>query len=257
MMVPVHFPWLTRLLSGFSWGLLSACLVVPAACAADANGNEFSLNLKEAKTPVARKAVLDEGLGKQHFFRYLAITFLQESETNGYPVIDVDAVEPSSGLTVRFAVVKSMSLAVLKEDPVSRIGDALAVSGKIKSAEPEKRLIVLAPVIVRYKDILSPKRGQELVSERQISGIVYSFTGGKEAVNVSKRDEDLLQFEDQMVAERGKDGWARFLLDEIAKRDKAEQMKRDSLGIYRKSKTPAGEPHVPAPTQGIITDDEQ
>ncbi|MEI8351290.1 MAG: hypothetical protein WCG36_03150 [bacterium] len=236
---------------------LACMLLAPTgAFGTDANGNEFALSLAEAKTPQVRTQVLDGALGRAHFFRYLRVMSCREGETNGYPFVDLTTLEPSSGMTVGFTVVKSMSLAVLKEDPATRVGDALAVTGKVGSADPVKRLIRLDPVIVRYKDRLAPKDGQELVSERQSSGIVYSFTGGKVAVNVSKRDEDLLKYETQILAERGKEGWAQFLVDEIGKRDSAEKTRRDKLGIYRQEKTPAAGDGAARPVQTVITGDE-
>jgi hypothetical protein len=165
-------------------------------------------------------------------------------------------------MRVKFKVVKSMSLATLKEAPVSAIGDAIAVTGVIESMDPVKRELVLNPVIVRYKDRMAPKVGKEMLHERDTSSVVYSFTGGKEPVNVSKRDEDLIKHEGKIIAERGKDGWAKFLLDEIAKRDKAAKDERDKLGIYRKESGPVAtgereEPAAPAaPVQSVITDDE-
>lgn len=225
--------------------------------AVDLNGNEFALRLKEAKDPITRHAVLGESLGKQHFFRYLRIVALREGETNGYPFVEVNTVEPSSKMSIQFTVVKSMSLAVMKEPPASGVGDALAVTGRVRSVDPERRVIVLSPLIVRYKDRLSPKDGKEMVSERESSGIVYSFTGGKEAVNVSRRDADLLQHEARIVAERGKDGWAQFLIDAIARRDQQEKERRDKLGIYRKE-TPAPAPEgAGLPEPSVITGDEE
>lgn len=242
---------------GLSGVLLLVCAWACSSRAVDLNGNEFALNLSEAKTPFALKEILDESLGKQHFFRYLRIVSMKEGETNGCPCIDVETVEPSSKMTVSFLVVKSISLSVVKEEPVSKVGDALAVTGRVKSADPQKRLIMVSPVIVRYKDRLSPKYGKEMMAERVSSGIVYSFTGSKEPVNVTKRDEDLLQYEDQILAERGKDGWARFLLDEIAKRDKAEKERRDKLGIYRREANPGTLPGPAASAPGVIVDDEE
>ncbi len=248
------------------WGavVMGALLVASVGSASVPSGNELALYLKEAKTPAARKMLLDEALGKPHFFRYLQIEELQPGESGGAPYMDLIAREPSSSMRVRFKVVKSLSLATLKEAPVSAIGDAIAVTGVIESMDSVKRELVLNPVIVRYKDRLAPKVGKEMHYERDNSGIVYSFTGGKEPVNVSKRDEDLVKHEGRIIAERGKDGWAKFLLDEIAKRDKAAKAERDKLGIYRKESAP--EPVAPveweapatdvAPVQSVITDDE-
>lgn len=220
------------------------------------NGNDFSLDLALAKTPAATKRVIDEALGKQHFFRYLHITGLEEGETNGYPYVDLVTYEPSSKWRVVFKVQKSLSLAVLKQDPASKVGDDLAVTGTVKSVNPAAREIVLNPVIVRYKDRNGPK-SSELYHERDTSGVIYSFTGGKEAVNVSLRDKDLLQYEQKMLTERGKDGWAQFLITEIAKRDKAAKANRDQLGIYRKQAPVTGAQDKPVAAPGVITEDEE
>jgi hypothetical protein len=241
------------LTGGVAMGLLLAAHIglggVPS-------GNELALYLSEARTPAAQKTILTEALGKQHFFRYLRILELERGESEGFPFVAMTTTEPSSGMLVKFRVVKSLSLATLLEDPVSKTNDAIAVTGVVESLDPAKRLLVLNPVIVRYKDRAVPKTGKEMHYERDSSGIVYSFTGGKEPVNVSKRDQDLIQYESKIIAERGKEGWAQFLLDEIAKRDKAAKAARDKLGIYRKEATPAGDATPAAPAQSVITDDE-
>ena len=53
-------------------------------------------------------------------------------------------------------------------------------------------------------------------------------------MNVSKRDQDLVTNEKEMIGKLGKDGWAEYLLAEIAKRNKAEIIERDKLDIYKK-----------------------
>ena len=40
-----------------------------SAPAATSNGNEFALAFMEAKTPAAEKALLDDAVGRPHFFR--------------------------------------------------------------------------------------------------------------------------------------------------------------------------------------------
>lgn len=248
--------------------VLLALLLLPVArvFATTANGNEFALYFSEATTDSARKAVLDEGMGKQHFFRYLRITDVVEGEEDGYPYLKVTTVEPSSKLIVKFIVRKSLSIAKLKEDPPSKIGDAIAVTGVVRSADKTTKTILLNPCIVRYKDRLTPKGGKEMLSERDTSAIVYSFTGGKEPVNVSLRDQDLLRYEGEITAAKGKDGWAKFLLEEIAKRDKVALAARDKLGIYRKEKDAEDGGKVAAPaanvqatntTSSVITEDEE
>lgn len=238
-------------------------VVVAVAClflgiglsqAAVPSGNEFARDLTLAKTPTMRKMILDEALGKSHFFRYLRIVDMEEGVTNGCPYIKLVTSEPSSSMMVKFMVVKTLSLGVIKDTPASGVGDALAVTGNIRSVDPAKRCIVLEPVIVRYKDILARKGGKEMLNERDSSGVVYSFTGGNEPVNVTKRDADLVQNEEEMIAKLGKDGWARYLLDEIAKRNKAEKARRAKLDIYKKEAA-SGESGVPV--QSVITGDEE
>jgi len=214
---------------------LSLVLGVRLASGSVKSGNEYALSLVEAKTPAAQKISVAEGQGKQHFFRYLEVLEIKKGATGGSPYIGLKTREPSSGIIVKFLVQKSISLSVLLEEPATGVGDAVAVTGVVESADPVKRTIVLNPVIVRYKDRLAPKVGKEMLAERDSSAVVYSFTGGKEAVNVSKRDADLIVNEKEMIKKLGKDGWAKYLIEEIAKRDKAAKVKRDKLDIYKKS----------------------
>jgi hypothetical protein len=221
----------TRFLLVLSGGLLAGQL----ALGVTANGNEFALFYSEAKGDVGRKAILDEALGKQHFFRYLRITEMEEGEENGFPFITVTTCEPSSKMTVKFRVRKTMSLIVLKQDPPSKVGDALAVTGVVRGADQTTKTIIINPVIVRYKDRLTRKPGKEMLEEVDSSAIVYSYTGGKEPANVSARDKDLVRNEEQMLAKLGPDGWSKYLRGEIAKRDKAAAEIRNKLkGIYRR-----------------------
>ncbi len=215
---------------------VAALLLLAAGVAAAAvrSGNEYALSLVEPKAPAVRQSNAEEGRGKQFFFRYLEVLEIEKGQADGYPQMTLKTREPSSGVTVRFVVRKSVSLSVLQQTPVTSVGDAVAVTGVISAADPATREIVLNPVIVRHKDRLAPKVGKEMLAEVDSSAVVYSFTGGGVAVNVSKRDEDLIANEKEMIAKLGKEGWARHLLAEIAKRDKAERAKRDQLDIYRK-----------------------
>ncbi len=211
--------------------LLCSCSLYGAAVP---NGNEYSLSVTEAKTPAAVKEVLSEGVGKKHSFRYLEVLELKQADNDGAPVIGVKAREPSSDMIVKFLVQKSISLAVLQQTPATAVGDALAVTGVIESVDPQKKTMVLNPVIVRFKDRLAPKIGKEMLSEIDSSAVIYSFTAGKKPVNLSKRDEDLIVNEKAMIEQMGNDGWAEYLLKEIAKRDQEERIKRDKLNIYKK-----------------------
>ena len=219
------------------------------------NGNEFALYLTEAKTGAEQKALIADALGKQHFFRYLKIVTMQEGQTNGYPFVFLAMKEPSSHLTVWCTVMKSLSLQKLQEEPVTKVGDCVAITGVVAIADLHKNLIVLNPVIVRYKDLPAPKPGKELLAERDSSAVIYSFTGGKNPVNVTKRDADLLANEKEMLESLGKDGWSKYLLAEIAKRDKAAAEQRNKMNIFRKNATPEPDAGTNAPP-AVTKDDE-
>jgi len=146
---------------------------------------------------------------------------LDRGTTNGRPFVAVTAFEPASYMDVSFTVVKTQSLRILAADPVSEPGDAIAVTGKVVDADAERNAIALDPVIVRHKDRLSPAVGKELLCEVDAGATFYSYTGGKRIVSLTYRDRDLLRFKDKILRERGKQGWADFLEQELAKRRKA------------------------------------
>ena len=219
----------------FVCALITLLYAYAVHSAAVPNGNEFALELVEARNATELKELIAERKGKQHFFRYLEVLEIKKGNNNGAPVIGLKTREPSSDMIVKFLVQKSISLSKLLESPETAVGDAVAVTGVVERIDPEKKEIVLNPVIVRYKDRLTPKVGKEMLSEVDSSAVIYSFTGGKNPVNVSKRDEDLIANEKEMLEKLGSDGWAEYLLKEIARRDKAERAKRDKLDIYKKT----------------------
>lgn len=186
------------------------------AVAKTSNGNDFALYYIEARTDLERKTLLDEARGRPHFFRYLQIMELEKGEKDGRPFIAIRAFEPASYMDVKFYVSKRVSLTKLSEAPVSTLGDAIAVTGVIKSVADNT--ITLSPVIVRHKDRLSPKRGKELLCEVDPGATFYSYTGGKKAISLTYKDRDLLQHRDRVLAKSGKQGWADFLARELAKR---------------------------------------
>lgn len=186
------------------------------------NGNDFALYYSECSTDAERKALFDDAKGRPHFFRYLQIMELEQGEKDGRPFITIRAFEPASFMDVKFHISKRISLQKLAEEPVSTIGDAIAVTGVIEGIGTNT--IALNPVIVRYKDRLSPKRGKELLYEVDPSGTFYSYTGGKKAVSLTYKDRDLLQYRDQVLAEKGKQGWTDFLTLELEKRNKAREL---------------------------------
>ena len=186
--------------------------------AATSNGNEFALALSEAKSPAARSALVEGAAGRPHFFRYLQIMEMRQVPEGGREGILITAFEPSSYLDVVFTVSMTVSLGILKAEPVSKIGDAIAVTGKVLGVEPGKNAVQLAEPIVRHKDRLSPKIGKELLSEVSPGATFYSFTEGPRPIKLEARDRDLLQHRDRIVAAGGSKAWAEFLETEIAKR---------------------------------------
>lgn len=189
--------------------------LVAVASAATSNGNEFALAIVEAKTPAARKAVVDDAQGRPHFFRYLQIMELEAGKEGG---VRITAFEPSSYLDVKFTVTLPVSLSMLQSDPVSKVGDAIAVTGRVIGIEPGKNAILLESPIVRHKDRLSPKVGKELLGEVNPGATFYSYTEGPRPVKLEFRDRDLLANRDKVLAEGGPKGWMEYLEKEIAKR---------------------------------------
>ncbi|MEI7819834.1 MAG: hypothetical protein WCK55_02865 [Verrucomicrobiota bacterium] len=189
-----------------------------AAAAATSNGNEFALAMSEAKTPAARKAVLDDAMGRPHFFRYLQIMEMQPVTEDGRAGFKITAFEPSSYTDVIFTVTMPVSLSILKADPATKVGDAIAVTGKIAGIEPAKNEILLGETIVRHKDRMSPKVGKELLGEVNPGATFYSYTEGPRPIKLEFRDRDLLQSRDKIMAAGGPKAWVEFLETEIAKR---------------------------------------
>ena len=192
--------------------------LVIAAPAATSNGNEFALAFVEAKNAAAKKAVVDDAQGRPHFFRYLQIMEMEPVKEDGYAGVRITAFEPSSYLDVKFTVTMPVSLSLLNSDPVSKVGDAIAVTGKLIGFDPGKNAIVLESPIVRHKDRMSPKVGKELLGEVNPGATFYSYTEGPRPVKLEFRDRDLLVNRDKVLAEGGPKAWMEFLEKEIAKR---------------------------------------
>jgi len=106
-----------------------------SASAATSNGNEFALAYSEAKTFAAQKAVMDDAQGRPHFFRYLLIMEMEPAKEDGRDGVRITAFEPSSYLDVKFTVTMPVSLGVLREDPASKVGDAIASGGSVLHSE--------------------------------------------------------------------------------------------------------------------------
>ena len=192
--------------------------LVFGAAAATSNGNDFALAFTEAKTPAAKKAVVDDAQGRPHFFRYLQIMEMKEVTDGGRPGVQITAFEPSSYLDVKFTVTMPVSISMLKESPASKVGDAIAVTGRFVGIEPPKNSILLESPIVRHKDRLSPAMGKELLGEVNPGATFYSYTEGPRPVHLEFRDRDLLADRDRILGEGGPQAWAAYLEAEIAKR---------------------------------------
>ncbi|MEO6739608.1 MAG: hypothetical protein ABIP20_05100 [Chthoniobacteraceae bacterium] len=209
---------------------LSLCIAF-AARAATSNGNDFALALVEAKTSAAKKAVLDDAKDRPHFFRYLQIMEMDEVKVGEQTGVRITAFEPASYLDVKFTITMPNSLALLREDPVTQKGNAIAVTGKVLGLDPLSGAILLDQTIVRNKDRLSPKIGKELLSEISPGATFYSYTEGPRPIKLEARDRDLLQRRDEIMAKGGPKAWFEFLETEIAKRKQqraAEAAKRAS-----------------------------
>jgi hypothetical protein len=201
--------------------LLSATLLLafaPGASAATSNGNDFALAYLEAKTPAAKKAVLDDAQGRPHYFRYLQIMEMQPVTEEGRAGVRITAFEPASYMDVTFSITMPVSVAMLKADPPSKVGDAIAVTGKLVGIEPGKNTIVLGETIMRHKDRLSPKMGKELLGEVNPGATFYSYTEGPRPIHLEFRDRDLLARRDEIMASGGPKAWFDYLEKETTKR---------------------------------------
>ncbi len=208
----------------FRVGFLAAALcvaLVTGAAAATSNGNDFALAYTEAKSPGAKKAVLDDAQGRPHFFRYLQIMEMQPVTEDGQSGVQITAFEPSSYMDVKFTITMPVSLSILHDEPVSKVGDAIAVTGKVDGIDSAKNTIVLGQTIVRNKDRLSPAMGKELLGDVNPGATFYSYTEGPRPVRVEFRDRDLLANRDRVLAQGGPKAWTEFLETEIAKRKAA------------------------------------
>jgi len=186
--------------------------------AATSNGNDFALALSEAGSPAEKKPLLADAIGRPHFFRYLSVSEIAEVDVDGRPGLHIEALEPASLMTVEFTVTAPNSLKLLKESPETKVGDAVAVTGKVASCNEEVNAILLDSPIVRHKDRAAPKPGKELLSEVNPSAVVYSYTEGPRPLMVEARDRDLLERKDAIMADGGGKAWFEFLEAELAKR---------------------------------------
>ncbi len=198
-------------------------LLTGSATGKTSNGNDFALYLSEAQTPAEQKALIDDAKGRPHYFRYLCILGMQEGKEDGTPFVKIKAMEPASMFYVLFKVRKPVSIKKLSEDPESKIGDAIAVTGRIARADPQKKQLELNPVIVRHKDRLAPKIGKELLYELDPNATCYSFTEVSPGVQVPYKHRDLLAHKSKILGAQGPKAWVDFLNAELAKRKQAEK----------------------------------
>jgi hypothetical protein len=143
---------------------------------------------------------------------------LQQVTEAGREAWKIAAFEPSSYMDVLFTVSMPVSLSLLKADPVTKPGDAIAVTGKVLGLESGKNAILLGEPIVRHKDRLSPKIGKELLGDVNPGATFYSYTEGPRPIKVEARDRDLLQHRDRVLGAGGPTAWVEFLETEIARR---------------------------------------
>ena len=210
----------SHLLTGHCSPSTALLLTAAGAQAKTSNGNDFALYFSEARDDAERQQLLDDAKDRPHFFRYLQIMEMTDLADTGRAGIEITVFEPASYMDVKFTVTKAVSLSLLREDPVSKVGDAIAVTGKLVDVDREKNTILLEGTIVRHKDRLSPKMGKELLGEVDPSAVFYSYTAGPRPVNLSYRNRDLLQHKTRILSEKGPTGWVEFLEGEVAKRKK-------------------------------------
>ena len=198
--------------------LLLLCLGISTILplrAATSNGNDFALALSEASN---KSPVLDDARGRPHFFRFLTISEMSEVDVDGRPGVRIVASEPASLMNVEFTVSASNSMKLLKDSPETKVGDAVAITGKVESCDESRNTIVLGNSIVRHKDRAKPKPGKELLAEVNPGAVVYSYTEGPRPLQVEARDRDLLERKDAILANGGGKAWFEFLEAELAKR---------------------------------------
>ena len=186
--------------------------------AATSNGNDFALALSEARSAADKTSLLGDALGRPHFFRSLAVSAMVEVDVEGGPGVKIRAAGPASLMNVEFTVTASNSLRLLKESPETKVGDALAVTGKVTSTDEAGNAILLESPILRHKDRAKPKPGKELLAEVNPSAVVYSYTEGPRPLMVEARDRDLLERKDAIMADGGGQAWFEFLEAELVKR---------------------------------------
>jgi hypothetical protein len=125
------------------------------------SGNVLALDFATGND-AARREISEEAVGNIYFFRYLKIEHIEKARESGAEVIRMATIEPSSDMAVQFVVRKKVSLE--KAAPL-QVGEAVAVTGRVRDLGKTANTIVLDPVIVRYKDRLQPKRGVERLYE--------------------------------------------------------------------------------------------
>ena len=195
---------------------------------ATVNGNDLALYYSEARTEAERSAVLEDAGRRPHYFRYLQIMEMDEVEDRGRVQVRVVAQEPGSGMDIAFTIDQPVSMRILREEPVSRKGRAIAISGTISHVDKETGTLHLRQAIVRHKDTLSPMlQGREMLYAIDDRNIFYSFSGGREKVQLQYRDRDLLRHRGRILTEGGDQAWADFLLQEIAKREEQREAQQD------------------------------
>lgn len=212
-------------------GLFVALAVAFAqkASAETRSGNEFALQYSEASTDAQRSEILKDARNRLYFFRYLQIMEISEKkDEQGRSSFEITAFEPSSLMDVVFNVNQNASVSVLLEEPRSKQGDAIAVTGRIESADKKSNTIKLNPVIVRYKDRLSPATGKEMLYEVKPGGVFYSFTEGPRPILLSYRDRDLLQHRKRILEKEGPRAWFEFLEKNLKEREKSRERGADA-----------------------------
>ncbi len=126
------------------------------------NGNELALAYASATNAAGRQLIQQTATGALQTFRYLKITAIASNA----PVpgaMTLTTVEPSSDLQVVLVVTKKLSLELAR---TLTTNDCVAANGRVKSiGEESAKLLILDPVVLKYKDRAGPKMSKELLHE--------------------------------------------------------------------------------------------
>ena len=125
------------------------------------SGNELARRLMYSQKG-QEKEMEKDAVGNLFFFRYLKISE-KKAITNTIPTTyKFKTQEPGSGMYVEFVITKKESLKIAEG---IQEGEAMAVTGRIKTISKANNSIAFESVRIEHKDVTKPKVGKELLSD--------------------------------------------------------------------------------------------